>query len=305
MKTIKNFSEKELINLICNWFGDALAPYPEGSGDDCAVLSKKNFSKKILSTSDAVILGKHFLKSDDPFLVGRKVINRNISDIASMGGLPKFVMCSAIISHNTSLIWLEKFCMGMRSAALDYNVKIIGGDLASFGKNFFSMHITLLGTSEKILLRKTAQENDLIFVTGVLGASFESKHHLSFLPKINEGLFLNQKKIVSSCIDISDGLASDIKNILPKNTSAFLNSKKIPLRIFKGNNIQKALCDGEDYELLFTINPNLNIENFLNSFQKKFKYYPSQIGKIKKSKHNQEIFLDKILFSKNAYSHFM
>ncbi|MBO6102886.1 MAG: thiamine-monophosphate kinase [Opitutales bacterium] len=276
-----SLSEKGLISRIMSAFGDSMPPAPFGGGDDCAVINKSLFQGKILSTSDAVIARVHFLESDPPELVGQKLLNRNISDIAAMGGDPKFAMTSSIISPKLKLSWLDGFCAGLKAAAEKWGVKFVGGDVAKGGDDFFSTHITLLGDAEKPLLRCGAKEGDSIFTTGALGASFESGRHLTFVPRVAEGKSLASFGGVNCCTDLSDGLASDIYDILPKNLCAVFYAEKIPLCNFAGNSIKKALYDGEDYELLFSLSAGADKAEFLRQYKNEFGVCPFEIGEFR------------------------
>ena len=293
-KSVGSLSEKGLIARFCAALGPCVPAAPEGAGDDCAVLKKSNFSKKnILSTSDAVILGRHFSPQTPARKAGKKLLNRNLSDIASMGGEPLYAMTSAVISPKISLKWLDEFAFGLRDAALKCGVKFIGGDVARGADDYFSMHLTLLGTCAKPLQRSGAKSGDRLFVTGFLGASFESGRHLDFKPRLKEGAYLASLKCVSACTDLSDGLASDIFDILPPNSCAEIFGEKIPVFKFKGNNLKKALCDGEDYELLFAVSGLSDAKSalFARKFREKTRCRVSEIGRISDCPGKRGLFL--------------
>lgn len=305
--SVESISEGMLISRFCKNLSPLVPQSPFGPGDDCAVIDKGKFFGKILCTSDAVILGRHFLADTPANLAGQKLLNRNISDIASMGGFPKFAMSSCIISPKISLKWLDLFCRGLREAAEVYGVNFIGGDVTRGADDFFSMHITLLGQAQKTMLRTGARAKDKIFVTGPLGASFESGRHLTFLPRVQEGEFLASLGIVTSCTDISDGIASDLRDLLGANLSAKIFADSIPIFDFPGNNLKKALCDGEDYELLFTVDSNSDIPAFCRAFERKFSYSPIFIGEII-GKDGGKIFVEQDTrvseLSSKGFSHF-
>lgn len=311
-QTISAFKEKELIKRIASNFGETMPKSPFGAGDDCAVVSPTHFENNLLSTSDAVIYGRHFDETCSPYEVGRKLLNRNISDVASMGGVPKFAMTSAICSPTLLISWLDEFCKGLKDAAKEWGVLFIGGDIASVKFDFFSMHLTLLGDAKNPLLRSGANAGDTIFTTSKLGASFESGRHLTFTPRVKEGLFLSKNaKIITSCTDLSDGVASDIFDILPKNMCAVLDAKKIPIFDFPNNNLQKALSDGEDYELLFTLSKDANKDAFLQAYKAEIGNYPFEIGQILEpdsAKKSSKVYLkidEKLCeISENGFSHF-
>lgn len=254
--TVGGLGEKRLISRVCAKFGAAAdLPPPFGAGDDCALVLSQSLKKNVLLTSDAVILGRHFSPDTPPELAGAKLVKRNVSDIAAMGAHPFAALASSICSPNVSVEWLDGFCGGMGVAAEKYGLKIIGGDFASVGGDFFSTHLTLLGqTDGRTLLRVGASAGDYICVSGALGASFESGHHLAFEPRVEQGVFLAAEPRVSACTDLSDGAASDLRNLLPRGTCAELSESAVPRREYCGKTatLKQALCDGEDYELLFT-----------------------------------------------------
>ena len=187
--------EKALIARICAAFGASAPKAPFGPGDDCALIRAEELGGgDMLATSDAVILGRHFDASTDPRLAGRKLVNRNASDIAAMGGSPAFALASGIVSGDLSLGWLDEFCAGVSEAAEKLGIKIVGGDVARAEGRFFSMHMSLLGTApERTLLRSGARIGDALYVTGELGLSFESGRHLDFEPRIAEGEFSRRR----------------------------------------------------------------------------------------------------------------
>ena len=289
---VSALGEKKLIERVCARFGSAVPPPPFGPGDDCALMQSSGFKKNVFVTSDAVVLGRHFSPEDSPAIAGGKLVKRNISDIAAMGASPFAATISALASPNISLDWLDEFCGGVGDTAAKYGIKILGGDFASTGNCFFSAHMTLWGHSDgRPLLRSGASEGDLICVTGELGASFESGWHLSFEPKIEEGAHLSEIGKVTSCIDVSDGVASDLKWLLPSGSCAEIWPSKVPLREFGGcrATLEKALCDGEDYELLFTFSGEMSdFNDFSRGFALKFGKSPIAFGRIKKAQSPSE-----------------
>ena len=309
---VGELSEKEIIERIRRNFGSSMPPSPFGAGDDCALVETSSLRKNLYATSDAVIFGRHFDASADPRRAGAKLMKRNISDIASMGASPVAALTSSIFSKNLSIEWLDGFCAGLAETAEEYGIKLIGGDLASVGADFFSMHLTLLGdSSSRPLLRTGAVDGDWIYVTGVLGGSLESGHHLNFKPRLSEGIWLGRQKCVHACTDLSDGLGGDLKNIIPPGEfCAEIYANSIPVRSLSNGKatLKQALSDGEDYELLFAINGDCG--NFEKSFFSAFGYVPHRIGRIVKADKDSlgEIFIldskTKIPYEGEGFSHF-
>ncbi len=284
-----SFGEIETIKMAVEIFGDITPKSPYGSGDDCALIDRSSFKDKVYVTTDSVIAGVHFDFDCDPIKAGKKLLKRNISDIAAMGALPKYAQTSAILSANLSMEYLRGFLLGMKIASEEYGVKIIGGDVASVKNDFFSMHLTLIGDSEgRAILRTGGEVGDYICCTGQLGASYESGWHLDFLPRVQEGLFIAKQPNVKSCIDITDGIASDLKHLIPPCAYAEIFAENLPLRDFKGNDLIKALCDGEDYELLFCIDKKTDFAKLNDLYKKAFNQNLSLIGQIKKANTPEE-----------------
>ena len=243
-----SFSETELLQKIFPMISpneDLLVP----PGDDCAVF--KSGGKNLAVTVDQLIEGRHYLARTPAYAAGKKLMARNLSDIAAMGGEPKFaLLASATADKDES--WLLEFHRGVIEEGQKYKTTIIGGDLArSNSENLSSL--TLIGEVEGSgVLRSGALAGHDIYVTGSFGASFESEHHINFSPRIEEGLWL--KTIAEAMIDVTDGLLTDLKRVCTSSScGAVLELSKIPLREFIGNTLKKSLCEGEDYELLFAV----------------------------------------------------
>ncbi len=249
-----------------------------GIGDDCAVIADSN--RNILSTTDTLIEKVHFdLKYFSPKRLGMKAIAVNLSDIAAMGGTPLYILISLGIPAKYRVKYIEELYGGFESMAEKYNCSIIGGDISKSLSGLI-INITIIGEVKKnaCISRAGAKNKDMVFVTGVLGDSaagldllkgaFPSKNkmikkHLSPDPRLGEGQILAKKIGVSAMIDLSDGLASDLKRICEQSQcGAKIFLDKIPLSkdlrlLGKSSNknvYNYALYGGEDYELLFTLN---------------------------------------------------
>jgi thiamine-monophosphate kinase len=253
--------EANVIVRIRELLAEVTLPSPYGMGDDCAVLpmapacADSSFG---LATVDAVTLGDHFTQSCPSELVGRKLVHRNVSDIAAMGGVPKWALLTILSGANLRMDWLDGFIGGVRTAALGFGMHIVGGDISALPAGMFSAALTVYGHAGKPILRTTAKDGDAIWVTGELGGS-RLGHHLSFSARIKEGLWLVQQVEPTAMMDISDGLAKDLPALLPAGCIAALETNKIPISKAAfvqadnqfDNALRAAFCDGEDYELLF------------------------------------------------------
>ena len=240
--------EIEFIKYITKKFR-VKPPIVKGIGDDCAVMSygKNNY---LLLTTDMIIEGTHFSKKTSGFLIGRKAMAVNISDIAAMGGTPKYALISAGVPRTKGVKFLKELLKGIESISRSFGVAIIGGDTNSSQKTVIS--ITLLGEVEKkyLIKREGAKIGDFIFVTGVLGEG--DKKHLSFLPRVREARMLVKNFKINSMIDLSDGLSMDLARIAEASgVGARIYKSLIPLS-GKSGSIEKAVFGGEDFELLFT-----------------------------------------------------
>lgn len=247
-----------------------------GIGDDAAV-TRPTGGCFMLTTTDMLVEGVHFdLSFCDPVKLGRKSLSVNLSDIAAMGGKPRYFLLSMAIPPSFPVAFLDGFTKGMLQRADEFDVGLIGGDTSS-SKGGLVLSVTVIGEQrpERIIQRNGAKPGDLIFVTGTLGDSAlgmellkrgeqggsAAERHLDPSPRVWEGLALAAARIPTAMIDISDGLAADLEHILENSSvGARLDVQKIPLSTFfrekyvslSDEALSLALAGGEDYELLFT-----------------------------------------------------
>lgn len=310
--------EIKLIARIREAFREISPPAPRGIGDDCAVLPAvpESFSAEVsgalpqrLVTTDSVIFSKHFDETVSPENAGAKLIRRNVSDIAATGGVPADAVLAFVMSGDVSAAWFKRFLSGIAGACIECGVELSGGDIASApGKNFFSSTLALTGFSENPLLRTGACEGDFLYVTGTLGGSILKKH-FDFRPRIAEGRFLAAlaPETVHACIDVTDGLLKDHSALLPAGTHAEFDFRAIPIsddaRTLGGNLIQRAFCDGEDYELLIAV-AETQADFFEKTWRENFSQTRiSRIAKIVSGGDNPELF--RHLANARAYEHFL
>ncbi|MDD3154203.1 MAG: thiamine-phosphate kinase [Victivallaceae bacterium] len=227
-----------------------------GPGDDCAAV-RIGDGVLLLLAADQLIEAVHY----DPALVssaeaGAKLLKRNLSDIAAMGGFARFALVSYAANGKPSDEVLN-FLNGIADEAERWHVQVIGGDLAAMPVTCgvaTVASLSIVGTVEEscILRRSGASSGDLLCVTGSLGNSYASGHHVSFLPRLAEGRFLAEHHYASAMMDISDGLVLDAERMGRASQVEFvIDLDALPLR--DGATVEGALTDGEDYELLFTI----------------------------------------------------
>lgn len=298
-RSVFHLGETALIEQIKSWLGPVNPPPPQGMGDDCAVSVASGEGKR-LTTTDAINYGYHFDDSINPEDVGAKLIKRNVSDIAAMGGTPESAVLALLCSSDVSIDWLEGFFLGIRDTCEHYSIKLVGGDISTLKATSFSAVLTLNGYATEPKLRTSSKVCDLIYVTGTLGGSILGKHY-QFEPRIPEGQWLAKLSECHAMIDLSDGLGKDLKELLPANTVAHLFPDQIPISeaakecsLTSGlKELEHAFCDGEDYELLFTLGDNTDKTAFEKNWQKKFPNTQlTCIGSIQNAGNNKGPYID-------------
>ena len=265
--SVTAFGEAKLITAIRRWLGAASPRAPFGIGDDCAVLPAARGPQLI--TVDPVSFGRHFDAAVPPRAVGAKLLKRNLSDLAAMGGCPSAAVLALTLDPHTSLAWLEQFYRGLATCARRYRVPIVGGDIAQAG-GVLAASLTLLGAAAgpRVVTRTGARIGDSIYVTGVLGRSLASGHHFAFHPRLAEGAWLAGRPEVRAMMDVSDGLAKDLGALTPPHAKPALEPGALPLR--RGADLRAALTDGEDYELVFALAAHTDAAAFARAWRRRF-----------------------------------
>jgi thiamine-monophosphate kinase len=260
------------------------------AGDDCAVLDL-GAGEYILFKTDAIVEGTHFTADTPPEKVGRKALARCLSDIAAMAGKPNSALVTIALPRNFDPTRIDAIYAGLNALASEHGVAIVGGETTTNPERVL-ISIALLGTVEKnkCVLRSGAKARDAIFVTGKLGGSIHSRH-LDFEPRLTEARWLREHFDIHAMIDLSDGLASDLRHILKaSHVGAELLASAIPIsseakRAARTESSAKppllaALTDGEDFELLFTVSSRDAVP-LLDGWKKQFPKLPlACIGKI-------------------------
>lgn len=272
--------EFELIGRISAKVRSSIPDGVTGIGDDCAVIPQKA-GLDTLVTTDLLVQDRHFLLDDiSPFDLGWKSAAVNISDIAAMGGKPESAFLSIALPGGTDPAWVDAFIAGFMELAGRYGVALLGGDTSASPDKLF-INITVLGSCPHgtALLRSGAAPGDLVCVTGTLGDSGAGlklilehstadpeliRRHYRPKPRVQEGMALAGVAGVHSMMDISDGIASDLRHILEASgVGAEVDLSRLPLSP-ELSGICAAKCwdaagiavgGGEDYELLLTVAP--------------------------------------------------
>jgi thiamine-monophosphate kinase len=239
-----------------------------GPGDDTAAL-RLTPNTSTLVTTDMLLEGSCFILADaGPRRVGRKAMAVNLSDIAAMAGRPVAAVVSVGLPRGerrgVSPTWIaQELYLGLRDVADAFDTALVGGDTNSWDGPL-AISVTVIGesTGRGPVRRSGARPGDWLFVTGALGGSIRG-HHLDFMPRIREALQLHAAVELHAMIDISDGLAADLAHVCEESRcGAVLRAEAIPITdaartMDDGKSpLDHALGDGEDFELLFAINPD-------------------------------------------------
>jgi len=277
---LKEIGEFGLIDRVRKWMIASDPALIQGIGDDVAVIEMRH--KVLLATTDILIEGIHFDRSwIDPYRLGKKALVINLSDIAAMGGVPKYFLISLGLPRNISLSFVTSFYRGLKEGAKRFGIDLVGGDTSLSQK--IVVNICLLGEGKKggLLFRKGARPGDHLFVSGTLGDAalglriLQNKgsrgkprglieKHLSPSPRIELGQAISAHRLATAMIDVSDGLLIDTSHLLKESgVGARIWEDRIPLSTlyrkwvgsYSKNRYQISLTGGEDYELLFTAPP--------------------------------------------------
>jgi thiamine-monophosphate kinase len=275
-------SEREFIARLRQ--NAAAGEAPCGIGDDCAVLAPEA-DRHWLVTTDTLVEGVHFDRRwHPPRLLGRKAAAVNLSDIAAMGGEPKYALLSLALPGATADEWLDSFMAGMLAALGEQGASLVGGDTVKSDR--LTISVTLIGSAEpeRILYRSGGRPGDLIWVSGPLGEAAAgldlcrlgrleqdrwpqlTKAHLDPEPRVELGRLLAAGGKVHAMMDLSDGLATDLAHLCAESRcGAEIAAERLPFSPalleaaahLDRSPVDYALTGGEDYELLFTSAPEM------------------------------------------------
>lgn len=250
MGTLAQFGEDALVRRLTE--GLPLAPEVlTGPGDDCAVVRPLRGRLLQLLKTDCIIEGVHFLPETAPDRVGWKAMARAVSDVASMGGVPRHALVTLVLPTHLEVCYVDELYAGLRRCAEKFGVIIVGGETSRGSQLVISVGITGSVPEKRCILRSGAKPGDAIHVTGRLGGSL-SGHHLDFVPRVPEAQWLAAHLPVHAMMDLSDGLAKDLPRMASASGTGFvLDESSLPLN--EGCTPSQAWSDGEDYELLFAL----------------------------------------------------
>ena len=254
-----------------------------GIGDDAAVVKVKDGLQVL--TTDCLVEGDHFRREwFTPMQIGMKAIEINVSDIAAMGALPKYVLVSLALPRDLDIEFVEELYKGMWKVCDKYNIEIIGGNMTHCETIVISITMTGEVDKKNLSLRSGAKPGDFIFVSGHLGNGraglrmfqenmdgFEAVRTSYLKPKAQLKSALKVAPYINAMEDISDGLTSEIKHICDESKcGAIIYKDKIPIsdevrgvaNKLGEDEYDYALFGGEDFELIYTVsNDKLNKVN--------------------------------------------
>jgi thiamine-monophosphate kinase len=248
-------------------------------GDDCCVF-RTSGGRVTLLTTDMLVEEIHFLRSSiPPFMLGRKSLAVNISDIAAMGGIPREAVISIAVPSDLDVEYLDALYDGVKAIAREFDINLLGGDTTSSPKHLV-INIALVGEAgeDEILYRSGARVGDIVFLTGHVGSSAAGldillkkreidcwgdllEAHFNPTPHVQAGRLIASLKAATSLIDVSDGVASDLGHVcFESGVGAVIEEANIPVTATFKNYLNKYNLDfeylslhvGEDYVLLGT-----------------------------------------------------
>jgi thiamine-monophosphate kinase len=231
----------------------------EGIGDDCAIFRPRNSREDLLFTTDLLVEDTHFRRATHSAAdLGWKALARGLSDIAAMGGEPRFCLVSLALAPWCDAAWVDGFFRGLLRLAGREDTALAGGDLSHGASLSCDVVVTGAVPRGQALRRDGARAGDAIYVSGELGVSALGmaagrgkawRRHLRPEPRLALGRFLRETAGATAAMDLSDGLSLDLARLAK---ASGLGAEIGTPPIWRGATLEQALDGGEDYELLFT-----------------------------------------------------
>jgi thiamine-monophosphate kinase len=279
----RSIGELELIEQMRSVKQTRSSAVALGIGDDCAIL-RPAAGSEVLVTTDFTLEGRHFRRDLHPAAaVGHRCLARGLSDLAAMGATPiaaflSLALPAELLASKQGLQWVKEFFAGLQTLADRYKTTLAGGDTAQSPAGILA-DIVLIGSAPhgRSLRRSTARPGDAIYCTGYLGGSAaelermlgrgrmarlngepESHPHLLPEPRLDVGSWLLRRHRATACIDLSDGLSTDLTHLCTESeVAAEIDEAALPFHplavaLGQARAVDLALNGGEDYELLFT-----------------------------------------------------
>ena len=254
MTTVRGLGEVGLIERLRRRLARPAA-VKVGIGDDAAVVRGAG-GHWWLFASDMLVEGVHFRRSQVPARwIGWKALACNVSDVAAMGGVPRWAVVSLGLPATTPVAFVDAVYDGLDRCARRYAMAIVGGDTVRAPQLIIDVAIIGSVRPAQLVRRSGARVGDQLFVTGRLGGSYRSGRHARFMPRVPEAQALVRQCRLHAMMDLSDGLASDAWQMSrASGVRLRLQASRIP-RASSARTLQQALMDGEDFELLFAVSP--------------------------------------------------
>jgi thiamine-monophosphate kinase len=255
---------------IARYFAPLAGPEGLGLQDDAAIFTPPS-GRELVLTVDQMLEGIHFLTGDAPDLIARKLLRRNLSDLAAMGAVPSGYLLTTALPPGIDEAWLEAFANGLAQDQAEFGINLFGGDSSS-SQQHISLTVTMIGhiAPGSALRRNGAKPGDEIWVTGTIGdaalglrarrdefcdpSGFLTRRSLLPSPRIG----LRLANIATAAIDISDGLLQDLAHICTASgVSAVIHSDLVPkspaVAALDNDMLEALLTEGDDYELLLAV----------------------------------------------------